>query len=143
MRVKKAKMQDLDEIVRINQAIKVDIKEADWHTRDYIRTYVEDGCYFLIKEDEKVYGAICIDEMIKNKLQIITLAVKKRSRKKGIGKRLVGFAVKEAKKRGLDSIGVYSLTQYGVKDFYISCGFEKEPGYVIIMAIGSILLRWT
>lgn len=59
-----------------------------------------------------------------NKAKLERIAILKRYRGKGLGKKLVDYLIKYCKKRGVGTIILHS--QYYLKDFYKSCGFKAR-----------------
>lgn len=129
MRVYKAKIEDIPKIKYIYRSFDV----AGWGFKiysatNYIKEHISNGTCYIIKEKNNIAGAICLN--IRYRIcEIQTLAIQKRMRCNGIGKRLVSFAVRNGKRKGANSIKLWSHKKFKARDFYLKCGFEELPYY--------------
>jgi len=130
MKVIKANHNHIDDIVNLNKLFHIDLQEFRWDTSEWVAEEIQKDNYFIIKDDKRIYGAMCI-ELLEGKGCIEAVAVRGDQQKTGVGRQLIEFAKTYVKKRGGHKLIVESFGDYHVDAFYEKCGFtkEKEAGY--------------
>ncbi len=128
MRIFKAITKDLDAIVELHKQFEVvGSPDYKWMQRRWIRDNVNYGSFYVIKEKGDVFAAMCLHldlYKLPGEAYIETLAAREDMHKQGLGKRLVEFAKRKAKKEGKTLLTVDSAFKFNVKDFYQNCGFK-------------------
>lgn len=120
-----ANIGDLEAIVKINSQLHMDLPNFIWDQKEWILEEIQNGNFFVFRDNGSIGGAICFsaDE---NELEIESLSVSGYEQGKGIGKKLVEFAIEAARQKGIKKVTVESFPGYGVKDFYLKCGFVPD-----------------
>jgi len=125
MKIYKANKIDISEIQTIFSAFlkagKIFGMYKDYY---YIESNIIKNRCFIIKENNKIIGAMCIKPMRIN-CEIETLAIDKNNRGNGAGRKLVDYAIKFCKLNNFKNLRVYSHKKLKVKDFYLKCGFKE------------------
>ena len=120
-----------------------------WHRRD-IFTYIcsEDSMSFVATDDSGVPIAYMLGRIIAPEGEIYRIAVKKEHRKRGVGYRLLSFALKTERGRGLEctflevrksnaaAIALYrahGFTEIGVRKNY----YKGPTDDAIVMLLGK------
>lgn len=120
MRIKKAILKDIPLIIEANTQVMASVVPgASWNKDWWIRSEIKNGNFFKI--DNKAF--MCI-ERDGDFIDILTLAVRKKYQGRGLGRKLVEYAFKIAKKESFDHVEVGSFIELNAKDFYLKCGFE-------------------
>jgi GNAT superfamily N-acetyltransferase len=127
--IEKATLEDLMQIVSINQQFHDKDSAYNlggrWRENSWTSRETENGNFFVFKSDGNIKGAICLIQEGKI-LTIETIAVHKSEQGKGIGRKMIDFAINHAKTNGSTQIKVGSFIFLGVQDFYLKCGFEFD-----------------
>jgi len=134
MRILKASKKDLEQITEIHdQFSKIRLEQglgiANYYKTHWIEEEIENGNFYVLKKMPMVYAAMSFYLEVhraKTQAYIMTLAVREDKHKRGLGRRLVEFAKKKAKKEGKKKLIVDSLFIYDTKDFYLNCGFKID-----------------
>lgn len=128
MQIQKANKEDLEKIITLNKLFHLDILGFKWDKPEWIETELTN--YFIIKEDNQIYGAICL-LLTEKECCVETIAVKENNQRSGIGRQLINFAKAYAKNKGKSKLKVESFCEYNADKFYENCGFvkEQEIGY--------------
>ena len=125
MEITNAKSENLEEIVELNKQFHLNIANFKWDTHEWINSEIMMGNYFILREADKVLGAICLESK-DDGVHIETIAVKNELHRKGLGKKLISYAVDRAKKEGQRKLMVESFLDYGLEGFYTKSGFLKS-----------------
>jgi N-acetylglutamate synthase-like GNAT family acetyltransferase len=123
MNITKAKKKHLDELVRLNSLLHLDIPNFDWDKKKSIAETLDR--YYIALDNNKALGAISI-YLNPRTAKIETIAIDPEMQGKGLGKRLVDFAKEYAQDLGIHKLKVESFCQYGVREFYEKCGFQMD-----------------
>jgi GNAT superfamily N-acetyltransferase len=119
--IRKAKMADLDTILKINKALELWTPNP-WLDPVWTASEIRKGSFYLA-HGAAPQAAMCLvpgDDAY----SIETLAVADDARGGGVGRKLVEFATKKAIEGGKPALYVGSYKAFGVRGFYESCGFE-------------------
>lgn len=123
--IESADIGDLGKIENLNRQLHINLPNFIWDRGDWILQEIKNGNFFVLRQEGAICGAICLipheDELV-----IETLAVDKSEQGKGVGRKLVEFALDTARSRKVSRVSVESFLFYGVKDFYQKCGFEFD-----------------
>jgi GNAT superfamily N-acetyltransferase len=84
-----------------------------------------DFCNYFVLKNRSVCGAIGM-EFYEEEAEIVTLAIEKGSRGKGFGRKLVDFAIDEARGVKNELLTIGSARKYNAEDFYLKCGFKLD-----------------
>jgi N-acetylglutamate synthase-like GNAT family acetyltransferase len=131
MLIKKATLNDLDNIVSLNKLFHIDMPNFYWDTKEWVQKEIDN--FYVFKIDNQLIGAISL--LIDNsEVYIETIAVDRKYQSKGYGKALIKFAKNFTKKNNLNILWVNSFESYNLKKFYLSCGFnmfdtDEEDSY--------------
>ena len=132
MRVVAATSDHVEEIIEINHQFRtifsnkgLRIPFTRYFRKDCVLKEIELGNQFVVREDSEVVGAMGL-KMLDKEAYIESLAVKSDRHGRGIGKNLVDFAKRRARKERKPLLTVESFCVYGVKDFYLKCGFKID-----------------
>jgi ribosomal protein S18 acetylase RimI-like enzyme len=125
MRIVQATQQDLDSVYHLNQQIKLWLPNYRWDRKWWIQEEIEAGNFHVLTNPQ-VVGALCLnlDDAEQGYIETITLHPEQHGR--GLGRKLVNFAVQQSKNAGKSFLTVGSFCRYNVKDFYLKCGFQLE-----------------
>jgi len=126
----------------IRKATKTDISPSlniakelnEWFTKEAIKNMKIDfsiNNLIIATEKKEIFGFLCYSSY-NSIMQLIWMGIKKDSQRKGIGKTLLKWLVKEAKKKGLRTIEVETLPDeinyepYNLtRSFYYKNGFKR------------------
>lgn len=125
MEITNAKSENLQAILELNRQFHLDIANFKWDTPEWINQEIKIGNYIVLKEQENVLGAMCLESR-DDGVHIETIAIKNELHRKGLGKRLIDYAVDRTKKEGQRKLMVESFLDYGLEGFYIKSGFLKS-----------------
>ena len=123
MRIKKATINDVDKISRIVSVL--DAPGFDFSDKEKISNQIKNKAvdYYLALQNKKAVGVIGII-FSRGSCQIYSVAVN--IRRKGIGTRLVNFAIRQCKNKKASKIWCWSLSKYRAAGFYRKMRFEEE-----------------
>lgn len=126
--IRLATNNDINEIVKLNKECLSHFKWCCKHS--YVYNAVNVGNYYVYEVDNKIKGAVKF-YVEKNHLFINLIGVFKDYRKEGIGKKLINFVVKNAKKRKLSFIKLSTFTKSNSWNFFEKLGFVliEEQNY--------------
>ncbi|HEX6143047.1 MAG TPA: GNAT family N-acetyltransferase [Geminicoccaceae bacterium] len=122
---------DLDAVAALADAA---FDDARGPGREELRISIGRGTVNLLEADGELQGVIIL-EPLDDDLFVVTLAVAPEHRRRGLGRRLIAFAEREARCRGLGSIHLYAdrRSRTGLA-FYERLGFrstaEAAPGRI-------------
>jgi len=143
MRVRKARVGDIDEIWEIEK----ESFPLPWSLSSFKSELTNPFSHFLVAEDdeEKVAGYIVLWEL-ENSLHIANIAVKKGLRRKGIGTLLIGMAKDIATKEGKEKITleVRKSNETAIR-FYEKNGFTQTSvirGYYFPDGEDALVFEW-
>jgi ribosomal protein S18 acetylase RimI-like enzyme len=125
MEITNATSQNLEDIVRLNKQFHLDIPNFKWDTPMWINEELQKGNYFILGEKEQVFGAICLESR-DDGVHIETIAVRSELHRKGLGKKMICYAIDRTKKEGQRKLIVESFLDYGLEGFYLKSGFLKS-----------------
>jgi len=127
MNLRKALLEDKEDISEIIGVLRIDIPDFVWDTDEFIARQIKKGEYFLAELGKEIVGIISFRQRDK-KMYIETIAVKKNYQMEGVGARLIGFAKQFTKGKGLDFLCACSFYEYKTVDFYLNQGFNLLNG---------------
>ena len=116
--IRKARFSDIEEIQRL---INRYAEEGALLPRSLNELYENIRDFFVWKEKGKLLGCCALHISWENLAEIKSLAVSRRTRRKGIGSRLLRTALQEAKELGIKKI--FALTNQ--EKFFKKNGFKK------------------
>lgn len=94
-------------------------------SEEQVRSYLQRGTVYVAKHAERTIGVYVLLETRPQTVEIMNIAVLEQEQGKGIGKKLLQHATKEAKKLGMHTIeigtGNSSVSQLAL---YQKCGFR-------------------
>jgi len=125
MHIVKAREAEAVEIVRLNRGFHLPFPWFIWDRLNWVREEIREGNFFVAKEGNRILGAICL-KISPKEGRIDTLAVRRDSRRLGVGRKLVAFAKRRTRKEEGKRLIVSSFISYGVGGFYERCGFKKS-----------------
>ena len=100
MNIEKARPENIDQMLKIEKKAFV----SHWSKQTFIdELFSENGHYIAAIENGKIIGYTGY-RYVSEEAHITTLAVDKKSRKKGIGTALIGQLIKDAKAQGLKKL---------------------------------------
>jgi predicted GNAT family N-acyltransferase len=88
----------------------------DGHDRQALQMVVMDG--------ERVIGTARVLFLSNNQAKLERMAILKPFRRKGIGRRIIYYLIKELNNKRVEQVVLHA--QYAVVAFYKSCGFEES-----------------
>lgn len=118
MIIRKAKIKDVEEIQKL---INFYAKKDKMLPRSLGEIYENIRDYTVIEIRKKIIACCCLHIFWENLAEIKSLAVKKSYQRRGYGKELVKFCIKEAEELGVKTI--FSLTY--IPEFFEKLGFKK------------------
>jgi len=127
--VEPAREEDAAEIADLNTLFHLDIPDFKWDNESWVREQIEQGNYFVLKEDGTLTGAVNLQTQ-EDSLSIETIAVRKDLQGRGTGRKLIDFAKDQAQQKGKPKLTVESFTDYGLESFYQKVGFGKDDPYL-------------
>ena len=99
--------------------------ELSCYTIQKIKDYIKNNLVFCVFDKEKLIGAIMLDY---NKKTLNSLYLKPSYIGKGIGKELIEFIEKEAKKNGIRELKLFP-TKFAIK-FYKKLGYKITRRFI-------------
>jgi N-acetylglutamate synthase-like GNAT family acetyltransferase len=126
MKIYKAKKEDISKISYIYKAFTENGKLGFRYYSSviYLRSVIEEKNCIVIKENNHILGAMCLKYDC-SVCEIETLAISKKERNKGLGRKLVDYAIKCSKNKKCKLLKVGSFKRFNVRNFYIKCGFTE------------------
>ena len=121
-----ATKDNIRDIVGLNGQFHLDIKGFKWDKPEWIKEEIEKGNYFVLKQGDKVIGAIDTQKLGSGDLYIEAIAVEPSQHGTGLGKRLIMFAKDMGQNLGCKKLTVESFQSYGLLDFYQKVGFKLD-----------------
>lgn len=119
--------EDSDRILAINRQLHVQnedfVADDQWDQKEWTLEKIQNRNFFIFRENGQILGAISFEAM-EDCLKIQTIAVSDHAHGMGIGKKLLEFATQKAIDENFKSLKVNSYKFFGVRDFYLRCGFE-------------------
>lgn len=92
-----------------------------------IRRYAESGSVFVAEKAGVPIGAYILLPLSDDKVEIKNVAVAEAERGKGIGKQLIGHAIKQAQQQGFQIVEIGTgNSSIGQLALYQKCGFRIE-----------------
>lgn len=140
---KNAKISDLDEIVKLKDAVKksikderLDIWQEDYPTKELLKDDIIKGYARIVLIDDEVVGYIALIPTEEDYgpgfygdtslLSYSRLMTSPSHRGKGIAKNMIVSAIKEAREKGYDGMGIaVDDVNHRAIGLYRSFGFEK------------------
>lgn len=123
MKIQKGTINDASTLEQLFSVLhKPDLKWSEEKIREEIQTGEKN--YYLALENNEIVGAFGIKFDDSSKFG--PLAVKKAYQQKGIGSKLLSFAEKITREKGLNRIWCHSLERYNVVNFYQNNGWKEE-----------------
>ncbi len=119
-KVRQARVSDANFIHKI---IKKNAVEFDLVPRSIAEIYSQIRDFYVAENNGKRIGVVGLHIYWDDLGEIRSFIIEKNYRKKGYGRKLLTYAIGEAKKLGLKS--VFVLTK--IPDFFIKYGFKKIP----------------
>ena len=83
-----------------------------------------EALHMVVKDGERVIGTARVQFPIASQAKIERMAILKPFRRKGIGRRIISFLIKELMNRQVEQVVLHA--QHSVVSFYKSCGFEES-----------------
>ncbi|MEK7658583.1 MAG: GNAT family N-acetyltransferase [Patescibacteria group bacterium] len=123
MNIRKAELKDIKEILEITKQLHLNMADFVWDTENFITLQIERGDYFVLEDNEKIFGVISL-KFRRNGMHIETLAIREGFTSNGYGTELINFAKQFSKDRGAGALRVYSFSEYNILDFYSKNGFK-------------------
>jgi N-acetylglutamate synthase-like GNAT family acetyltransferase len=112
LKIRKANMADLEKIQRLKKEFLGTGVNAS--KCDFIPTKLNlERTIFIAEIDGELAGFVWIDHSLKDIVEINGIGVRKKFRKKGIGKKLFDSAYTQAKKRRAQTLVVFPSTKKG------------------------------
>lgn len=105
--------------IRVDVFIKEQRGEPGWEPDEEDKN----SRHYIAIEKGEVIGTLRLREYPKGEMKVERLAVKKEYRSKGIGKGLLEYAIKDAKK--LETKRIWMQAQCQAESFYNKCGFKS------------------
>ncbi len=127
--LRQAKPEDKNDIKKIADFLYLDIPEFVWNTEQFIEQQIKRGECFVAEVDGKITGFVGFRQRRK-KFYIENIAIEKNYQCEGIGSRLIDFAKKLTREKGLKVLLACSFYEYNAADFYLNNGFAmiRKPG---------------
>lgn len=128
MRINLAKLEDIPKMQYIHKVFKeVGGPIFKYYIfSDYFKLHISKKTCFVIKEDNNIIGVLCLKKK-KWYCEIESLAVQKRMRKKGVGKKLLNYTIKWCKNNSFKKIKLWSYKYFDARNFYLKNGFDELP----------------
>ena len=121
MEIRRARPEDASEITALEELIFSD----PWSERS-VRDCIGGAGMCFVARDESGVIAYMIGSLIAPEGEIYRIAVKEEKRKRGIGYRLLDFAVKTERGRGLETLFLEVRSQNtAARNLYRAYGFEE------------------
>jgi amino-acid N-acetyltransferase len=127
-RIRPARRRDAQTIHKITQQA-VGSQSLRPRTQQEISSRID--CFHVYELDQTIVGCVCIHPWDKDSVEVEAVYVQPFYQRKGVGKRLVDFAVREAAKQGFRR--VFALSTQSFAFFRKVCGFA-ETGPEILPA---------
>ncbi len=124
----KATEQDLSGIMEVNKGLHLDIPNFKWDQKDWIEDQVKKGNFYVVKDNDKVCGAMCVTPQ-ENAMLIESMAVHQEHQSQGIGKTMLDFARQLARQQKCQKLMVISFSAHGLELYYKSMGFQPDEPY--------------
>lgn len=118
MKIRKAKISD---IKPIHKLINEFAKKGEMLPRSLNELYENIRDFFIAEESNEMHGVCALHILWEDLAEIKSLAVKKESQKKGIGRLLVKKCLNEAKKIGVKKVFVLTY----IPEFFKKAGFKE------------------
>jgi N-acetylglutamate synthase-like GNAT family acetyltransferase len=107
--------------------------------KKWILNQIKNHFYYIIKNNNRLIGMMCLEDDGTGVINIETLAISKSYQKKGLGKLLISKAISVVKKMNslrtktprIEIITVASDDRYKAKDFYLKMGFKITHEFVL------------
>lgn len=141
MEIRRARVRDFPAIQSLVDLLHLPgIADQPWLAPDETTAAIRDRRYWLALDGTTPLGTIRIDEHPRL-LEIVNLAVAPAARGDGVGRALVAYAQRLAHHRRRD-LHVGSFHEYGVREFYLRCGFTQQPRDGTIQGHPYYRFRW-
>jgi len=122
MKIRRAEKKD---IPRLSECFGVLFRaEKDWNENSLLQKLAQREFFLGFKGKEAV-GAVSL-HCGSGVCLIDALAIKPEFQGYGLGKQLLNFAEKYARKKGCHKLWCFSLAIYKAKGFYLKMGFQQE-----------------
>lgn len=118
MRIRKAHIRDA---YRIQALLKKYSAEGELIIRPMGDIFAQIRDFFILDKKGRPAGMIALHVYWEDLGEVRSLIIEKSLRSKGLGEKLLGYAVKEAKSIGINKI--FALTK--IPDFFLKYGFKK------------------
>ncbi|MCL1858398.1 MAG: GNAT family N-acetyltransferase [Oscillospiraceae bacterium] len=106
----------------------IDISDISGVIEDYIEDYDDGGTFIGAFDGEKLVGLSGIGGKLigenKDMIQLTSLWVSNKYRKKGIGRQLISMLKEKAKQSGAKKLYVSAMSSKNTVDFYCGSGFD-------------------
>jgi N-acetylglutamate synthase-like GNAT family acetyltransferase len=124
--VAKAVLADAPQVAELNKQFHLDIPDFRWDTVSWVKDEIENGNYYVIRDDKGLAAALCLHQISSLRAGVIeAMAVRADLHGSGLGKVLVDHAIAVSESRALKRLIVESFCEYGVQSFYEKCGFTR------------------
>lgn len=94
-------------------------------SEEVVKDYLDRGCTYVLEDNNQVIGAYVLLPTRPKTMELVNIAIAEEFQGKGIGKKLVNDAIRQAKDKGYITLevgtGNSSISQLA---FYQKCGFR-------------------
>ena len=98
-----------------------------WSPEDFLEMVEADYAYYYVAEADEIIVGCCGIRNIAGEGEVMNVAVKKNCRKKGIGRKLMEYMLKEAEKNGIGAVTLeVRISNEPAIRLYESLGFKGE-----------------
>ena len=142
MIIRKATLADLSEVLRLAQLVKLGFKGFYWHRYREVRYQICRRRYYVAMSGQRIVGILNLFPG-RHAMDINLISVDSCYQGRGIGAKLVEFALDLAQQKNKKTLAVSSFKVYRVKEFYLHLGFKligegsfcKQPYWNFSMSI--------
>lgn len=115
------------EIIKITKDKKkyLDLLLLGDEQEDMVDKYLSDGEMFIVSDEGKVQGECIITYNGNGEYEIKNVAVYPEYQRRGVGRKLLNFALEYVKHKGGKSLIVGTGEAISTMSFYIGCGFTE------------------
>ena len=131
MKIRKAKLSDIDYCYRLTKTPEFIFPGGSNFVKKYLKDFIQKGIFFVAEENKRIIGFISAQITIGKEMWIDMLVVDKKERSRGIGTKLIKEALGIAKKRKMKMVFLDApLFNKDTVHFYKKIGLKKERKFI-------------
>ena len=132
VKIRHATLKDCKKCAELSRVPELELPLEKYISEKYFKLFVdEDKMFFVAEDNNKIVGYILGEPMKGRLANLGLLAVDKKFRGKGVGKKLVDAMRKRCDEKGLTYLLLYApKSNKKTLEFYRKCGFKEGKNYI-------------